>query len=96
MKAGDPVLIVNAEGETEVAFVGRNKIEKRPMMLVEAEYEGQSLSLILQNAETIRLTTPDGSPISVANLREGDKVLALIGESGRHFGVKIEESIVEK
>jgi len=96
LKAGDPVLIVDAKGETEVAFVGRNKIEKRPMMLVEAQHEGQNISLILQNAETIRLTSPDGSPISVANLHEGDKVLVLIGESGRHFGVKIEESIVEK
>ncbi len=65
-------------------------------MLVEAEHEGHKLSLILQNAETIRLTGADGSPISVANLHEGNEVLALSGESGRHFGVKIEESIVEK
>ncbi|MFC1717637.1 3-dehydroquinate synthase II [Candidatus Poribacteria bacterium] len=96
LEAGDPVLITDASGETEVAFVGRSKIEKRPMMLVEAEYEGQKLSLILQNAETIRLTSPDGSPISVARLHEGDEVLACVEESGRHFGVKIEETIVEK
>ena len=54
------------------------------------------LSLILQNAETIRLTGPEGDPISVARLHEGDEVLVCIEESGRHFGVKIEESIVEK
>ena len=96
LRTGDRVLIVDAEGKTEVAFVGRSKIEKRPMMLVEAEHEGHKLSLILQNAETIRLTSPDGSPISVARLDEGDEVLACIEESGRHFGVKIEESIVEK
>ena len=96
LKTGHPVLIVNATGETEIAFVGRSKIEKRPMMLVEAEYEGHKISLILQNAETIRLTSPDGSPISVARLSKKDEVLVYIEESGRHFGVKIDESIVEK
>ena len=96
LKTGHQVLIVNAEGETEVAFVGRSKIEKRPMMLVEAEYEGHEISLILQNAETIRLTSPDGSPISVARLKKKDEVLVYIEESGRHFGVKIDETIVER
>ena len=96
LKTSHPVLIVDAAGQTEVAFVGRSKIEKRPMMLVEAEYEGHKISLILQNAETIRLTSPDGSPISVARLNKEDEVLVYIEESGRHFGVKIDESIVEK
>jgi 3-dehydroquinate synthase II len=93
---GDQVLIVDAHGKTETAFVGRSKIEKRPMMLVEAEHNSQRISLILQNAETIRLTSPDGSPISVARLDTEDEVLACVEESGRHFGVKIEETIVEK
>ena len=96
LTTGDRVLVVDADGKTEAAFVGRSKIEKRPMMLVEAEHNGQKVSLILQNAETIRLTLPDGSPISVARLNIGDEVLACIEESGRHFGVKIEETIVEK
>jgi len=73
LKTGDPVLIVDSEGKTMAAFVGRSKIERRPMMLVEAEYNGHKISLILQNAETIRLTRPDGSPISVAILKSGMK-----------------------
>ena len=96
LETGDEVLIVDADGKTEVAFVGRSKVEKRPMMLVEAEYDGQKLSLILQNAETIRLTSPDGSPVSVTHLNIGDEVLALVEESGRHFGIKIDETIVER
>jgi len=96
LRTGDQVSIVDADGKTEIAFVGRSKIERRPMMLVEAEHDGHSISLILQNAETIRLTAPDGSPISVAQLDGGDEVLAYIEESGRHFGVKIDETIVEK
>jgi 3-dehydroquinate synthase II len=96
LETGDEALIVDADGKTEVAFVGRSKVEKRPMMLVEAEYDGQKLSLILQNAETIRLTSPDGSPVSVTHLNIGDEVLALVEKSGRHFGIKIDETIVER
>jgi 3-dehydroquinate synthase II len=51
---------------------------------------------ILQNAETVRLTSPDGSPISVVELSEGSKVLMLIEGAGRHFGMKVEETIKEK
>jgi len=96
LRTGDQVLIVDAKGGTDITFVGRSKIERRPMMLVEADYNGQKLSLVLQNAETIRLTTPDGSPISVTHLKSGDEILVYIEESGRHFGVKIDETIVER
>ena len=96
LKTGDQVLIVDASGKTEVAFVGRSKIERRPMMLVEAEHDGRKISLILQNAETIRLTSPDGSPVSVTRLNIGDEVLAYIEGAGRHFGIKIDETISER
>jgi 3-dehydroquinate synthase II len=93
---GDPVLIVDYKGRSEVGFVGRAKVEKRPMMLVEAAYKGKTLSLVMQNAETIRLTKPGGEPVSIARLKPGDGVLAYLEEAGRHFGVKIDETIVEK
>jgi 3-dehydroquinate synthase class II len=75
-----------------------NKIERRPMMLVSAQNKkGKRVSLVLQNAETIRLTTPDGKPASVTRLQKGDMVLAFFGEStGRHFGEAIQETIREK
>jgi 3-dehydroquinate synthase II len=76
--------------------VGRAKIEKRPMMLIEAEASGQSLSTLLQNAETIKLVSADGQPRAVTDLKVGDEVLVHLEESARHFGMKIEESIVEK
>jgi 3-dehydroquinate synthase II len=96
LKAGDEVLVVRHDGETSVAYVGRNKIERRPLMLVEAEADGRSISLILQNAETIRLTGPNGDAVSVATLKPGDKVLAHLETGGRHFGQAIEETITEK
>ncbi|MEW6096044.1 MAG: 3-dehydroquinate synthase II [bacterium] len=96
LKIGDETLIVNSKGKTQPAIVGRIKIEKRPLMLVEGEINSKPVSLILQNAETIRLCSPDGSPISVVLLKKGSEVLAHEEDAGRHFGIKIEESIIEK
>lgn len=96
LSAGDHVLIVDFQGNTTVGIVGRLKIEKRPLMLVTAEVGGKEISTILQNAETIRLTDPDGKPVSIVNLKKGDKVLAAMETGGRHFGMKIEETITEK
>ena len=95
LEAGDEVLVVNEDGETREALVGRSKIEKRPMFLVEAEYDGKRYRTLLQNAETIRLVTPDGA-VSVTELEEGDDVRLYVEEGGRHFGTKVEESVVEK
>ncbi len=96
LKAGDEVLVVRHDGTTSVAYVGRNKIERRPLMLVEAEAEGRTIALVLQNAETIRLTDPEGKALSVAGLKPGDTVLAYLESGGRHFGMAIEETIEEK
>lgn len=98
LKAGDEVLVVDFKGKTEAAFIGRVKVEKRPMFLVEAEAEAEkkNISLILQNAETIVLTRPDGQPVSVPALKPADEVLVYLEEGGRHFGIKVEETIVER
>lgn len=96
LKSGDEILVVNAKGTTQRAIVGRTKIEKRPLMLVEAEIDGTKISTILQNAETIRLTKPNGKPISIVSLKKGDEVLVSLEKAGRHFGMKIEETILEK
>jgi 3-dehydroquinate synthase II len=96
LQSGQDVLIVNYKGETSVGIVGRIKTEKRPLLLVEAEYEDRVISTILQNAETIRLTKPDGSAISVVELKSGDEVLVSIEKAGRHFGMKVEETISER
>ncbi|MFP4454021.1 MAG: 3-dehydroquinate synthase II [Desulfobacterales bacterium] len=96
LAAGDEVLIVNHKGETSPGIVGRLKIEKRPLMLVKAKIGDREISTIVQNAETIRLTDPEGNPVSVAVLKPGDRVLAVTEDSGRHFGMKIDETITEK
>jgi 3-dehydroquinate synthase II len=96
LSAGDPVMLVDYEGNTTVATVGRLKIEKRPLMMLAAAVGGQTITTIVQNAETIRLVEPDGRPVSIVNLSTGDRVLVAVEESGRHFGRKIEETITEK
>ena len=98
-KAGQEVLIVDANGETSLATLGRVKIEVRPMLLVEAQVTTEdgvkTGAVFLQNAETIRLTTPGGEPVSVVGLKPGDTVLCRLDEAGRHFGMRISEDIRE-
>ncbi|OHD63668.1 MAG: 3-dehydroquinate synthase [Spirochaetes bacterium RBG_13_51_14] len=97
LQTGDPVLIVNKDGRTYTSYVGRSKIEKRPMLVVyAADGAGNTCSVILQNAETIRLTAPDGKAVSVAELKVGDRVLGYIEKGGRHFGMAVEETIKEQ
>jgi 3-dehydroquinate synthase II len=66
------------------------------MILIEAEAKGERISTLLQNAETIKLVGADGIPRPVTELKAGDEVLVHLEETARHFGMKIEESIVEK
>jgi 3-dehydroquinate synthase II len=94
--AGDEVLIVDRSGSTRKTCVARNKIERRPMLLIEAEAGGKTIKTIAQDAETIRIMTPSGSK-SVSELKRGDEVLALLAESkARHFGMQVEETITEQ
>jgi len=95
-KAGDEVMLVDFHGKSQVAYLGRNKIEKRPMILIEAQAEGMPISLVMQNAETIRLVDPAGEAISITNLKPGDKVLAHIEKAGRHFGMQVDETLIER
>jgi 3-dehydroquinate synthase II len=97
LKAGDEVLIVNRDGKVRQTNVGRAKIEFRPLILVEAEVEGKKIKVILQNAETIRLVTGEGSK-PVTELKAGDEVLAhMTAKGGRHFGVSVaDETVIER
>ncbi len=96
LKAGDEVMLVNYQGKSQPAILGRNKIEKRPMILIEAQTGGQQISLVMQNAETIRLVSSEGKAVSITSLKPGDKVLAHIEKAGRHFGMQVDETLIER
>ena len=81
---------------TTAGVVGRVKVERRPLLLVAADAGGREIATILQNAETIRLTRASGEAVSIVTLQPGDEVLVALEERGRHFGHKIQETILEK
>ncbi|KXZ51425.1 hypothetical protein GPECTOR_12g387 [Gonium pectorale] len=63
LASGSEVLLADAQGRTRTALVGRLKIERRPLVLVEVETEdGSRHSLMLQNAETVKLVGPYQPP----------------------------------
>jgi 3-dehydroquinate synthase II len=93
LKAGDEVAIVARDGNVRLSNIGRVKIELRPLLLIEAKKDNKMIKTIVQNAETIRVVTDDGSK-SVTDLKKGDKVKVRIEEGGRHFGTKVEEETV--
>jgi 3-dehydroquinate synthase II len=96
LAAGETVLLINRRGRTRSVDVARVKIERRPMILVEAKIGNRKLTTIVQNAETVRLVTRDGSK-SVSEIKLGDEVLVRFEEGGRHFGRKVaDEMVIER
>ncbi|AUV81055.1 3-dehydroquinate synthase II [Salinigranum rubrum] len=99
LQSGDEVQVVDSEGNTREAIVGRCKIEKRPMFRVQARVEtgeGEDrIETLLQNAETIKVHTREGRK-AVTDLEAGDEVLVYYEDTARHFGEAVEESIIEK
>lgn len=97
LESGSEVWVVNKEGAARKAVVGRSKIETRPLRMIRADIDGETGTVILQNAETIRLITKDGRLLSVTEVKVGDEVLGYAKPaSGRHFGMEVDEYIVEK
>ena len=97
VEAGDDIVIISSEGFTRKVAVGRVKIENRPLMLVKAERNGDSATVLVQNAETIRFVKEGGETIPVTELQKGDIILArIIDPKGRHFGLEVDEYILEK
>jgi 3-dehydroquinate synthase II len=96
IKSADILLKVDFQGFTEQVAVGRVKIEKRPLLRIVVKGQKKEFSVILQNAETIRLVTPEGNSKSVVEVKSGDKVVIYETEGGRHFGEQIQEYIKEK
>jgi len=95
LTGGDEALVVNVDGRTRKVVVGRTKVERRPLLLIEAEMNGERFSTIVQNAETIRVYS-GGKIVSVSKLRIGDPILLRLERGGRHFGMYVKETIREK
>lgn len=100
IETGSEVMILTPDGHARRAAVGRSKIERRPMLMIKAEADGEIGGIIAQDAETIRFVKPGkkGELVSVTHLKNGDKVMAHVRKAtGRHFGMEVkDEYILEK
>lgn len=95
--AGSKVLAVHPDGVHRVMTVGRAKIERRPHTLVTWRTDdGAEGNAMLQTAETIRLVHPDGTPVAVTDLEDGDAILVHVEDAARHFGMPVDESLEER
>ncbi|MDQ0229065.1 3-dehydroquinate synthase II [Metabacillus malikii] len=96
LKVGSQVMVVDIEGNTRTVSVGRVKTEIRPLLLIEAEYENKKINTIVQDDWHIRIFNGKKEPQSATTFKVGDEILAYVCETGRHVGIKIEETIEEK
>ena len=80
-------------GRARVANVARVKMERRSLVMNEAEHPDVpgTLAVLLQNAETCRLVRPNGEHVSVSELVAGDEVLVALDRVARHTGVAVDE-----
>ncbi|MEM0444981.1 MAG: 3-dehydroquinate synthase II [Nitrososphaerota archaeon] len=96
LKSGMRVLMVSKDGSARVVAVGRVKIERRPMVQVNAESDGTWGSVTLQKAETIRLVTAKGEIVDVTTLSKGEEIIVwLSSKAARHMGMEVDEYIDE-
>jgi 3-dehydroquinate synthase II len=95
LRSGDEIQVVDTDGVTREAVVGRSKIERRPMFRIQADVDGDRIETLLQNAETIKVQTREGRT-AVTDLDVGDELLVYYEDTARHFGEAVEESIIEK
>jgi 3-dehydroquinate synthase II len=93
--AGDAILVCTPVGPTRSVRVGRIKIERRPMVLVEGEFRDRRYTVFLQEAETVRLSTEAGR-IATTDLRPGAVAWGIPLSAGRHLGVAVNETIEER
>ncbi|MGI0054316.1 MAG: 3-dehydroquinate synthase II [Thermoplasmata archaeon] len=95
LSAGDPVLIARPNGPARSVRVGRIKIERRPMTLIEIEEQGRGFTTFLQEAETVRVSTTQG-PVATTDIAPGASIWGIRAPAARHLGVEIHESIEER
>lgn len=96
LKAGSRVLCVNIRGEIRELTVGRIKTEVRPLLLIKGIANGREINVIVQDDWHIRLMGADGQPKNATKIKPGDELLAYLCEPGRHVGIKVGETILEK
>ena len=96
LETGDEIAILSSPGYIETAFVGRLKIEMRPLLVVRFEISGEEGQTVVQQAETVRFVSPTGTAVSVTDAKAGDKITVFTDDRVRHIGIALDGGVVEK
>lgn len=97
LSAGAGVLAVRADGRSRRVTVGRVKIERRPLLSINAVGEGgEQVNVIVQDDWHVRVMAPDGTVLNSTELRPGDRILGYLADRERHVGYPIDELCYEQ
>jgi 3-dehydroquinate synthase II len=96
IQPGNRIPVFCEDGTYRKIPVGRVKIEKRPFVRVEAKVNDHTISVTMQEADSVHILGEKMEEKQVIQLEEGDKVYVRLDQAGRHLGEKIQEEIVEK
>lgn len=95
LQPGMKVSVYRPDGGRREVALGRIKQERRPMLRIVMECDGDEISLTVQNTDSVKLATVSG-PVQALALKPGDVLLCRRDEAGRHLGERIEEYIRER
>jgi len=100
LQAGSELLAVDVQGNTRLVTVGRVKVERRPLILIKSRVRRDGndvfINTFLQNDWHVRVMGADHKVRNSTLVRPGEKLLAFTDVPGRHTGIKVTESIVER
>lgn len=97
LRAGMPVLAVRSDGSVREVRIGRVKIERRPLISINAYTpDGRLINLIAQDDWHVRLLGPGGSVNNVTELKRGDRLSGYAPSASRHVGLPITEFCDER
>jgi 3-amino-4-hydroxybenzoic acid synthase len=96
VSSGDAVLGVDSSGRGRNLVVGRVKIERRPLRMIQFEREGQWGAAFVQDDWHVRVIGAGGEVLNVTDCRPGTKLLGVQKGEARHCGIPIEEELIER
>lgn len=97
LRSGGKVLGVDSAGRTRMVTVGRVKIERRPLLAIDAVApSGEPVNLIVQHDWHVRVLGVGGVVLNTTDFKPGDKVLGYLPEQARHVGYAIDEFCIER
>ncbi|MBI3687560.1 MAG: 3-dehydroquinate synthase II family protein [Actinobacteria bacterium] len=97
LRSGSKVTAVSASGKTRIVTVGRVKIERRPLLSIDAVAAGgQEVNLIVQDDWHVRVLGRGPVVHNSTELAPGDTVLGFLSVDPRHVGFPIDEFLLEQ